>query len=303
MLNNNEAIRQAVQGAGAGGLEAGDGVQPDGPGPGAAARFLQAELELNAVLQRLSFGGAVRYTYNPLEYAWDVHSRFVNTYCHDGQSVLFLGMNPGPFGMVQTGIPFGDVAVVRDWLEIGGEVGRPPEEHPNRRVLGLACARREVSGTRFWGLFRRLCGEPAAFFRRCFVHNLCPLAFLNAAGRNLTPAELPLAGAAPCWSCAMGAVPGGAGAGRVHRGRGGPGGRAAGAPGPGGRRDGGARGGPHAPLPQEPSGQQGLGGHRRGPAGRAGRAAAPDGVTALPAGAPATSPRFRLTGVPRGASR
>ncbi|XP_064161534.1 single-strand-selective monofunctional uracil-DNA glycosylase 1 [Anguilla rostrata] len=193
MLNNNEAIRQAAQGASAGGLEAGDGVQPDGPGPGAAARFLQAELELNAVLQRLTFGRAVRYTYNPLEYAWDVHSRFVNTYCHDEQSVLFLGMNPGPFGMVQTGIPFGDVAVVRDWLEIGGEVRRPPEEHPNRRVLGLACARREVSGTRFWGLFRRLCGEPAAFFRHCFVHNLCPLAFLNAAGKNLTPAELPLA--------------------------------------------------------------------------------------------------------------
>lgn len=90
-------------------------------------------------------------------------------------------------------VPFGEVNVVRDWLQISGEVGRPPEEHPKRRIVGLACARSEVSGARFWGFFRRLCGEPAAFFRHCFVHNLCPLIFMNASGKNLTPPDLPVA--------------------------------------------------------------------------------------------------------------
>ncbi|KPP66839.1 hypothetical protein Z043_114623 [Scleropages formosus] len=156
-----------------------------------ALQFLQVELELNAHLRRLVFQEPVRYTYNPLEYAWETHRCYVNTYCHEGQSVLFLGMNPGPFGMAQTGVPFGEVKSVRDWLKISGEVGHPPEEHPKRRILGLSCTQSEVSGTRFWGLFRKLCGEPAVFFRHCFVHNLCPLIFMTSSGKNLTPPELP----------------------------------------------------------------------------------------------------------------
>ncbi|KAJ8260117.1 hypothetical protein GJAV_G00177250 [Gymnothorax javanicus] len=177
-----------------GGAEAVDSAQRSGTeGSGAAARMLKAELELNALLRQLSFGGAVRYTYNPLEYAWDMHCSFVNTYCQDGLSVLFLGMNPGPFGMAQTGIPFGEVNIVRDWLKISGEVGHPTPEHPKRPIVGLACTRSEVSGARFWGLFRRLCGEPDVFFRHCFVHNLCPLIFMNETGKNLTPADMPAA--------------------------------------------------------------------------------------------------------------
>lgn len=69
-----------------------------------ASRFLRAELELNARLRTLSFGKPVRYMYNPLEYAWDTHRCYVEKYCQEGQSVLFLGMNPGPFGMAQTGV-------------------------------------------------------------------------------------------------------------------------------------------------------------------------------------------------------
>ncbi|XP_056156370.1 single-strand-selective monofunctional uracil-DNA glycosylase 1 [Lampris incognitus] len=156
-----------------------------------SAQFLQAELELNAHLRRLTFGEPVRYIYNPLEYAWDTHRCYVETYCHGGQSVLFLGMNPGPFGMAQTGVPFGEVSSVRDWLKITGEVSHPAEEHPKRPITGLACSRREVSGARFWGFFRKLCGEPALFFRHCFVHNLCPLIFMSATGKNLTPPDLP----------------------------------------------------------------------------------------------------------------
>ncbi|MBN3317792.1 SMUG1 glycosylase, partial [Atractosteus spatula] len=106
-------------------------------GTTAASRLLRAELELCARLRGLAFSEPVRYVYNPLEYAWEMHSCYVNTYCHDGQDVLFLGMNPGPFGMAQTGVPFGEVAVVRDWLGISGRVGRPAEEHPKRPIRGL----------------------------------------------------------------------------------------------------------------------------------------------------------------------
>ncbi|XP_061731107.1 single-strand-selective monofunctional uracil-DNA glycosylase 1 [Nerophis ophidion] len=154
-------------------------------------RFLQAELELNAHLRGLKFSEPVRYVYNPLEYAWDTHRCYVDKYCQAGQKFLFLGMNPGPFGMAQTGVPFGEVRSVVDWLKITGEVGRPDDEHPKRRISGLACTQNEVSGARFWGFFRKLCGEPSAFFRHCFVHNLCPLIFMSASGKNLTPPELP----------------------------------------------------------------------------------------------------------------
>ena len=78
-----------------------------------ASRFLQVELELNAHLRRLSFSDPVRYIYNPLEYAWDTHRCYVEKYCGGGQSVLFLGMNPGPFGMAQTGVRIWLLAVLK----------------------------------------------------------------------------------------------------------------------------------------------------------------------------------------------
>ncbi|XP_022053174.1 single-strand-selective monofunctional uracil-DNA glycosylase 1 [Acanthochromis polyacanthus] len=158
-----------------------------------SSRFLRAELELNAHLRRLSFSEQVRYIYNPLEYAWETHRCYVEKYCQPGQRFLFLGMNPGPFGMAQTGVPFGEVRSVVDWLKITGEVGHPDDEHPKRRITGLACTKSEVSGARFWGFFKKLCGEPELFFRHCFVHNLCPLIFMSASGKNLTPPELPAA--------------------------------------------------------------------------------------------------------------
>ncbi|XP_030275625.1 single-strand selective monofunctional uracil DNA glycosylase [Sparus aurata] len=155
-----------------------------------SSRFLKVELELNTLLRELTFSEPVRYIYNPLEYAWETHRCYVEKYCQAGQRVLFLGMNPGPFGMAQTGVPFGEVKSVVDWLQITGEVGHPPDEHPKRRITGLACKQSEVSGARFWGFFRKVCGEPAQFFRHCFVHNLCPLIFMSASGKNLTPPEL-----------------------------------------------------------------------------------------------------------------
>uniref|UniRef100_A0A8C6SK38 Single-strand-selective monofunctional uracil-DNA glycosylase 1 n=1 Tax=Neogobius melanostomus TaxID=47308 RepID=A0A8C6SK38_9GOBI len=143
-----------------------------------SGRFLQAELELNLHLRGLTFSEPVRFIYNPLEYAWAPHRCFVETYCRPGQSVLFLGMNPGPFGMAQTGVIRGRVA------EGLGEVGHPTEEHPKRRITGLSCPQSEVSGARFWGFFRKLCPDPFVFFRHCFVHNLCPLMFMASTGER-----------------------------------------------------------------------------------------------------------------------
>ncbi|XP_009470619.1 PREDICTED: single-strand selective monofunctional uracil DNA glycosylase [Nipponia nippon] len=137
------------------------------------------------------FGEPVSHVYHPLDYAWEPHCDFVRRYCRTPKRVLFLGMNPGPFGMAQTGVPFGEAWHVREWLRVVGGVKKPPSEHPKRPVLGLACRRAEVSGARFWGLVRTLCPDPRLFFRHCFVHNHCPLLFLASSGRNLPPTELP----------------------------------------------------------------------------------------------------------------
>uniref|UniRef100_A0A8V5H0W9 Uracil-DNA glycosylase-like domain-containing protein n=1 Tax=Melopsittacus undulatus TaxID=13146 RepID=A0A8V5H0W9_MELUD len=163
------------------------------PGPGSVPeQFLRLEqLQARALRALGPPGPTVTHIYRPLEYAWEPHSRFVRTFCTGPRSVLFVGMNPGPFGMGQTGVPFGEVQHVRDWLHIGGQVQRPDPEHPKRPVLGLNCPRSEVSGARFWGLIRRLCPDPQRFFTHCFVHNHCPLLFLSASGRNVPPSDLP----------------------------------------------------------------------------------------------------------------
>ncbi|MEE6472041.1 hypothetical protein FKM82_009445 [Ascaphus truei] len=158
-----------------------------------ADNFLQVELELNLKLGNLLFQDPVKYVYNPLLYAWDPHERYVRTYCRSRKEVLFLGMNPGPFGMAQTGVPFGEVKHVREWLQIEGHVYKPELEHPKRPIRGFECPQKEVSGARFWGFFKSLCGHPETFFKHCFVHNHCPLIFMNQSGKNLTPTDLPKA--------------------------------------------------------------------------------------------------------------
>jgi len=110
---------------------------------------------------------------------------------------VFLGMNPGPFGMVQTGVPFGEVAAVKDWIGINAPIGKPPKEHPKRPVDGLACSRSEVSGRRLWGLFAERFSSASVFFEDHLVANFCPLAFMEEGGRNRTPDKLPAAEGKP----------------------------------------------------------------------------------------------------------
>jgi single-strand selective monofunctional uracil DNA glycosylase len=141
----------------------------------------------------LRFGEPVTHVYNPLDYAWPAVEQYLHRYGGGPRRVIFLGMNPGPWGMAQTGVPFGEVAAVRDWLGLDAEVGKPAAEHPKRPVDGLACGRSEVSGRRLWGLFADRFGTAEAFFTEHLVLNHCPLTFMEESGRNRTPDKLPAA--------------------------------------------------------------------------------------------------------------
>lgn len=131
--------------------------------------------------------------YNPLRYAWPVHAEYLRRFATGHKRVLFLGMNPGPFGMAQIGVPFGEIASARDWLGLSGDIGKPPREHPKRPVTGWACQRSEVSGKRLWGLFAQRFASPETFFTDHLVANWCPLAFMGDSGVNITPEKLPSA--------------------------------------------------------------------------------------------------------------
>jgi len=93
--------------------------------------------------------------------------------------------------MVQTGVPFGEITAVRNWLGIECAIAKPKLEHPKRPVTGFACARSEISGQRLWGLFAERFGNAEDFFAEHMVLNYCPLAFVEQSGRNRTPDKLP----------------------------------------------------------------------------------------------------------------
>ncbi len=155
------------------------------------ARLRAAARRLSREVDGLPFQAPVTHVYNPLDYAWRTHAAYLRTYGATRKRVVFVGMNPGPFGMAQTGVPFGEPRLVRDFLGLEAPVGRPDREHPKRLVEGFACERREVSGTRVWGAVRDQFGSAARFFARAFVVSYCPLLFLEASGRNRTPDKLP----------------------------------------------------------------------------------------------------------------
>lgn len=192
-------------------------------------RLYDIECRLSAELRKINFHSKdIAAVYNPIEYAADMHCDYMRKYLDGPKSVLFVGMNPGPYGMVQTGVnvihtrsienfisrqmgrmafprfeenplklllfaqvPFGCIPVVRDWLKISGTVNKPEEEVAARPVLGFDCNKSEQSGQRFWSLIQDVCANtPANFFSNCFVYNYCPLAFFQSSGRNITPAEI-----------------------------------------------------------------------------------------------------------------
>jgi single-strand selective monofunctional uracil DNA glycosylase len=152
--------------------------------------LVEVSRSLDRATSELVFAPPTAFVYRPLAYARAPHELYLERYGRQRGRVLLVGMNPGPFGMAQTGIPFGDVSMVRDFLGIEAKVTKPDTEHPLRPVLGFACPRSEVSGTRLWGWARQRFGTAEAFFERFFVMNYCPLAFLEAGGKNRTPDKL-----------------------------------------------------------------------------------------------------------------
>lgn len=141
-------------------------------------------------LNKLEFVEPVTHVYNPLIYAKLPHNEYLERYGQSQVDYVLLGMNPGPFGMVQTGVPFGEIAAVRDWMGICSPVKAPKSQHPKRMIQGFDCARSEVSGARLWGWAEKRFGTPKKFFKQFAVLNYCPLAFLEASGKNRTPDKL-----------------------------------------------------------------------------------------------------------------
>jgi len=158
-----------------------------------ADRLIRAAATLSRDVESIDFSEPVRFVYNPLRHAGRGHRRYLRRFGEGTKRVLFLGMNPGPYGMTQTGVPFGEVTIVREWLGIEERVDRPRHEHPKRPVEGFACQRSEVSGARLWGAIASHWKTPQAFFESHFIANYCPLVFMEESGRNRTPDKLPRA--------------------------------------------------------------------------------------------------------------
>jgi single-strand selective monofunctional uracil DNA glycosylase len=162
---------------------------------------IAAAAQLADAVDALQFSEPTSSIYNPLRYAWAGHRRYLEQFAGSPKKVIFLGMNPGPFGMAQTGVPFGEVSLVRDWVGVDVAIERPPNEHPKRPIEGFACQRSEVSGRRLWGLFSEKYPNAGDFFADHFVANYCPLVFMESTGRNRTPDKLPASESAALYAC------------------------------------------------------------------------------------------------------
>lgn len=150
--------------------------------------------ELSEKLGSMNFSAPVARVYNPLQYASDGLEKYLR-YSDGSKRGVFIGMNPGPWGMAQTGVPFGEVKAVKNFLKLDDiHVTSPENEHELYKVRGLECPRSEVSGKRLWALFEERFGTAEKFFAEHFVLNYCPLLFLADSGqdrvRNLTPDKL-----------------------------------------------------------------------------------------------------------------
>ncbi len=154
--------------------------------------IIEIARNLSDEVDKLQFSEPVTHVYNPFNYAREMQEDYLNRFASRGAKILLLGMNPGPWGMAQTGVPFGEVGFVRDWLKLEGKVEKPVNEHPKRLIEGLDCKRSEVSGARLWGWAKNRFENPEAFFDLFFVWNYCPLSFMEEGGRNRTPDKLPV---------------------------------------------------------------------------------------------------------------
>lgn len=156
--------------------------------------LLDISRELADAVDTISFNAPITHVYNSVMYTWEAHANYLDMYgTQTPREALLIGMNPGPWGMAQTGVPFGHVPLIRDWLGVSGTIEKPPIEHPKRPIEGFNCKRKEVSGARLWGWAKERFETPTQFFSRFFVTCYCPLSFMEESGRNRTPDKLPKA--------------------------------------------------------------------------------------------------------------
>lgn len=158
---------------------------------GQSDELVQITRVLAQKVNHFKFHAPVSCVYNPLDYAFEVHKNYLKKYASKPKKILFMGMNPGPFGMAQTGIPFGEIEAVKNWLKLSGTIKKPDDEHAKRKIDGFLCQRSEVSGKRLWGLFQEKFITADTFFENHFILNYCPLLFLKETGSNITPDKLP----------------------------------------------------------------------------------------------------------------
>jgi single-strand selective monofunctional uracil DNA glycosylase len=150
--------------------------------------LMKAASKMNRKLNKVELPDEVAYVYNPFDYARPMIEAYYDLAAKRGKKkVMLVGMNPGPWGMAQTGVPFGEVNLVRDWMKLDAKIGRPKKEHEKRPVLGLQCTRSEVSGARLWGAVAERYPKARDFFKDHFVANWCPLLFLEAGAKNIPP--------------------------------------------------------------------------------------------------------------------
>lgn len=152
------------------------------------SKFYEIECELNDELRGLNVN--VPYLYNPVEYARELHCAYLRKYLKGPKALMLIGMNPGQNGMRQNGVPFGNIKTVKELMGLEGSVQQPLKVHPKRPITGLGCTTEERSGKRLWGVLNNLSGGLDVFSVKCFVHNLCPLAFSGASGKGISLADL-----------------------------------------------------------------------------------------------------------------
>lgn len=156
-----------------------------------ADALLHAAETLRRETNTLTFSAPVTHVYNPLDYAAEGYTTYIRRFATGRRRVIFLGMNPGPFGMAQIGVPFGSIPAARDWMGIDVPIGKPAHEHPKRPIEGFGCKRVEPSGKRLWlELFAARFPRAEDFFAEHLVLNYCPLVFMTQTGANFVPEKL-----------------------------------------------------------------------------------------------------------------
>lgn len=135
------------------------------------------------------------HVWNPGRYGASWHRRFRRMVPLESNPVILFGLNPGPYGMAQTGIPFTDVKRLRERLprlaaslEIHGPVEVPGLAPPSLRPFLTRSF--ESSAVRIYRFLDLAWGSAEEGWRKVGVANPCSLLFMDAAGKNRTPADL-----------------------------------------------------------------------------------------------------------------